>query len=56
MEKNEKLSEQRTRKIGEEEKQKLEKRTGVKVDTLPGAKATKEDKEGIHPSRRARVA
>ena len=37
MEKNEKLSEQRTRKIGEEEKQKLEKRTGVKVDTLPGA-------------------
>ena len=56
VEKNEKLSEQRTRKIGEEEKQKLEKRTGVKVDTPIGAKATKEDKEGIHPSRRARVA
>lgn len=56
VEKNEKLAEQRTRKIGEEEKQKLEKRTGVKVDTPAGAKATKEDKEGIHPSRRARVA
>lgn len=56
VEKNEKLSEQRTRKIGEEEKQKLEKKTGVRVDAVPGAKATKEDKEGIHPSRRARVA
>lgn len=56
VEKNEKLAEQRTRKIGEEEKLKLEKRTGVKVDTPAGVKATKEDKEGIHPSRRARVA
>ncbi|KFY61462.1 hypothetical protein V496_04990 [Pseudogymnoascus sp. VKM F-4515 (FW-2607)] len=44
-EKNEKLMEQRTRRIGEEEKQKLVKR-GV----------TEEDQTGIHPSRRARVA
>lgn len=44
-EKNEKLTEQRTRRIGEEEKQKLVKR-GV----------TEEDQSGIHPSRRARVA
>ncbi|OBT73737.1 hypothetical protein VF21_07147 [Pseudogymnoascus sp. 05NY08] len=44
-EKNEKLMEQRTRRIGEEEKQKLVKR-GV----------PEEDQSGIHPSRRARVA
>ncbi|KFY35388.1 hypothetical protein V494_05983 [Pseudogymnoascus sp. VKM F-4513 (FW-928)] len=44
-EKNGKLMEQRTRRIGEEEKQKLVKR-GV----------TEEDQSGIHPSRRARVA
>ncbi|OBT64533.1 hypothetical protein VE03_05333 [Pseudogymnoascus sp. 23342-1-I1] len=44
-EKNGKLMEQRTRRIGEEEKQKLVKR-GV----------TEEDQTGIHPSRRARVA
>lgn len=44
-EKNHKLTEQRTRKIGEEEKQKLEKRG------IPAA-----DQSGIHPSRRARVA
>lgn len=44
-EKNEKLMEQRTRRIGEEEKQKLVKR-GV----------PEEDHGGIHPSRRSRVA
>ncbi|OAF61200.1 hypothetical protein VC83_02334 [Pseudogymnoascus destructans] len=44
-EKNEKLMEQRTRRIGEEEKQKLVKR-GV----------PEEDQSGIHPSRRARLA
>ncbi|KFX99856.1 hypothetical protein V490_01601 [Pseudogymnoascus sp. VKM F-3557] len=44
-EKNSKLTEQRTRRIGEEEKQKLVKR-GV----------PEEDQSGIHPSRRARVA
>ena len=44
-EKNHKLTEQRTRKIGEEEKQKSEKRA------MPV-----EDVSGIHPSRRARVA
>ena len=44
-EKNVKLMEQRTRRIGEEEKQKLVKR-GI----------PEEDQSGIHPSRRARVA
>ncbi len=55
IEKNEKLAEQRTRKIGEEMKVREERKTGVKPTDEAVYRATKEDKMDIHPSRRARV-